>query len=858
MALCLSPPVLAAPTTRVSVSSDGMEGDGASGGPAISADGRYVAFTSAASNLVSGDTNAATDIFVRDLLTGQTARVSVASDGTEGNGGSFSPAISADGRYVAFESCASNLVAGDTNDQPDVFVHNRQTGGTERVSVASDGSEADACSWWAALSADGRYVAFASCASNLVDSDTNDQPDVFVHDRQTGQTERVSVTSEGGEADACSCSAAISADGRYVAFPSCASNLVAGDSNQQPDIFVHDRQTGQTERVSVASDGSEADGCSWSAAVSADGGYAAFASCASNLVAGDTSGQPDIFVHDRQTGHTERASVTSEGNGGSGCSDLPAISADGRYVAFLSYAPDLVADDANGVGDIFIHDLATGHTERVSVASDGTEGNADSLYPAVSANGRYAAFQALASNLVAGDTNDASDVFVRERPVCGFSGSPSSGYGPLTVDFTDVSTGGVTGWEWDFGDGNTSTEQNPSHQYSAPGSYTVALTVTDGVACDTETKADYITVPGMVPVADFCGSPTSGTVPLEVTFTDLSTGDPTSWSWDFGDGGTSAEQNPTHEYTGVGHFTVSLTAGNAGGSDTETKTAYITTTPPAPIADFSAAPLRGKGSLLVNFTDLSTNTPTSWEWDFGDGSASTQQDPNHQYTSAGAYTVTLTAANAGGSDITTKERYIKVSFSDVPISPADPADYWALDQILACVEAGVVSGYPDGTYRPTDAVDRGQMAVYISRGLVAPSGDAAIPSGPAVATFPDVPTDHWAFQWVEFAVAENIVAGYPDGTYRPDEQVDRGQMAVYVARALVAPSGDAGVPDPPEEPTFPDVTSTNDWAWCYPQVEFIFDRGVTQGYDDGQYHPERIVTRDQMAVYVQRAFDLPV
>jgi hypothetical protein len=169
-----------------------------------------------------------------------------------------------------------------------------------------------------------------------------------------------------------------------------------------------------------------------------------------------------------------------------------------------------------------------------------------------------------------------------------------------------------------------------------------------------------------------------------------------------------------------------------------------------------------------------------------------------------------------------------------------------------------VSGYPDGTYRPSEAVDRGQMAVYISRGLVAPSGDAAIPSGPAVATFSDVPTDHWAFKWVEFAVDQSIVAGYPDGTYRPDEQVDRGQMAVYIARAMVAPSGDAGVPEGPPDPTFPDVTATGDWAWCYKYVESIAAADVAHGYDDGTYRPAEIVKRDQMAVYVQRAFNLPM
>jgi PKD repeat protein len=272
-------------------------------------------------------------------------------------------------------------------------------------------------------------------------------------------------------------------------------------------------------------------------------------------------------------------------------------------------------------------------------------------------------------------------------------------------------------------------------------------------------------------------------------------------------------------------------------------------------AHLRAIPWAGPAPLDVDFLDVSVTTPTgpitAWDWDFGDGGSSTEQNPSHQYPEVGTYTVTLTVDTASGSDTETKEHYIHVTFSDVAVN------YWAMHQILACVDAGIVQGYPDGTYRPTQQVTRGQMAVYIARALVVPSGDAAIPDPEPPPSFSDV-ADHWAYKWIEYAVSQNVVQGYPDGTYRPDLTVDRGQMAVYVARALVAPSGDAGVPDPPEEPTFPDVTSTNAWAWCYPHVEFIADEGVTQGYDDGTYRPAVIVSRDQMAVYVQRAFDLPM
>src|SRR5438093_412858 len=298
-------------TERVSVASDGTtEGNDASLGSALSADGRFVAFDSAATDLVAGDTNGVSDVFVHDRQTGTTERVSITSDGTQGNGKSgllsfaFPPALSADGRFVAFVSFATNLVAGDTNGATDVFVHDRQTGTTERVSVASDGTQGNAASAGAALSADGRFVAFHSTATNLVAGDTNGKTDVFVHDRQTGITERVSVASDGTQGNNASSYPALSADGRFVAFDSDATDLVAGDTNGTNDVFVHDGQTGTTERVSVASDGTQGNGPSSGAALSADGGLVAFHGTATNLVAGDTNGTYDVFVHDRPVSTT--------------------------------------------------------------------------------------------------------------------------------------------------------------------------------------------------------------------------------------------------------------------------------------------------------------------------------------------------------------------------------------------------------------------------------------------------------------------------------------------------------------------------------------------------------------------------
>ena len=425
-------------TQRVSVDSAGDEGNGESESPAISADGRYVAFDSFASNLVLQDTNGRDDVFVHNRQTGVTQRVSLSSAGAQGNSDSAHPALGGDGRYVAFDSNATNLVLNDTNVRVDVFVRDRDTDTTERASLSSAGAQGNDTSWYPAISADGRYVAFRSFASNLVSGDTYlctppvgpqyNCEDIFVRDRQAGTTVRVSVSSAGAQANNGSWDSAISGDGRYVAFASDASNLVAGDTNSVGDIFVHDRDTDQdgifdeagaisTTRVSVDSAGAQSDGDSYYAAINADGRYVAFASAATNLLsgAGDTNGHFDVFVRDRQTSTTIRVSVDSAGTESNGDSFYPAISSNGISVAFRSAATNLVYGDTNAVEDIFLHGLQTGATERVSTAGGGAQGDGASTAPAVSGSGRYVAFESEATNLVPDDTNDVADVFVRDR-----------------------------------------------------------------------------------------------------------------------------------------------------------------------------------------------------------------------------------------------------------------------------------------------------------------------------------------------------------------------------------------------------------------------------------------------------------
>ena len=400
-------------TQRVSVDSSGAQANGQSYALSISSDGRYVAFASEASNLVPGDTNDASDLFVHDRGTGGTIRVSVSSSGSQANGRSYRSSISADGRYVAFESEASNLVADDTNEAWDIFIRDRQTGQTQRVNVDSLGEQTRFGANRPSISAHGRYVAFDSMATDLVAEDTNEQDDVFLHDRETGQTSRVSVGPWGRQANGASVRAAISADGRFVAFQSAATNLVTDDTNDRHDILCHDRQTAVTTRVSVDSFGAQADGGSYTLSISADARWVAFASEAANLVSDDSNGVADVFVHDRQTGQTTRVSVTSSGDEAEGASNRPCISADGRYVTFWSEAK-LVEDDTNGLADILCHDRRTGLTERVTAGLSGADPNGGSYWPAISGDGRFVAFLSDADNLVPGDTNGVKDIFVHE------------------------------------------------------------------------------------------------------------------------------------------------------------------------------------------------------------------------------------------------------------------------------------------------------------------------------------------------------------------------------------------------------------------------------------------------------------
>lgn len=399
--------------SRVSLGSGGMQGNAASdenGAPAISAHGRYVVFSSAATNLVPGDTNRRVDLFRRDRLTGQTVRISIGTGGHQANGDSSLPSMSPDGRYVAFISDATNLVPGDTNGEFDVFVRDVSAGTTRRVSVGAGGQQANSRSSNPAISADGQTIAFLSFASNLVPGPAVDE-DIFVRDLRRGSTRRVSVAVDGGLRNNDSLGEpAISADARYIAYDSKSSNLVPGDTNGEGDVFVLDRVRGTTRRVSVSSAGAQGDNESSRPVISADGRYIGFMTSAQNLAPNPTA--IGVVIRDTVAGTTVQASYAPDGTPSLGI--FPSMSADGQVIAFQAIPEhEPVPLD----GQIFVRDLRLRQTKKITVTPTGGRANGDSSSPtAISADGQHVGFSSKASNLVPQDTNGVDDDFIWDRP----------------------------------------------------------------------------------------------------------------------------------------------------------------------------------------------------------------------------------------------------------------------------------------------------------------------------------------------------------------------------------------------------------------------------------------------------------
>jgi Tol biopolymer transport system component len=971
----------AAPITRVSLPD--LEGGASSAIQGLSANGRFVLFMSAAANLVPGDTNGVADLFVHDCLTGDTERVNVASDGTQANGNSgWGPsALSADGRWVAFDSNATNLVPGDTNGQQDSFLHDRQTGATIRVSVADDGTQSDDYSRNVSISADGRYVAFESQSDRLRPGDSNGYSDVFVYDRVADHLEQVSVASDGTPgSDFSGLYVSISADGRYVAFWSGCANLVAGDTNDQPDVFVHDRQTGETTRVSVASDGSQTTSWPHYCTTSADGRYVCFASDGADLAPGDTNGVYDIYLHDRVTGVTERVSLANDGSQGNGSSwSMPWVSADGRYVAFDSSATNLVTGDINAAEDVFLRDRVAGTTERISLGNDGAQGNQESYGAILNAEARYVAFSSSSTNLVPGDENACSDGFVRdrlfgrtERVTVAGAGRQSDGgsSGPalsadgryvafhseaanlVAGDTNDVwdsflydQDTGVTqrvsvasdGTEGDWGPfpgGGGSGASGTRLAVSEDGRY-VALSsyATNLVPGDTNLSVEMIVIDPFnwyyfwKGLDVFVRDRDSGQTTRVSVASDGTQGNDSSWL-----AGLSADRR----YVAFTSDATNLVPGDTNNSTDifvhdrtygETTRVSVASDGTQAAADSRDASLSADGRFMAFVSDASnlvSGDTNGWTDVFvhdrqtgqttrvsvaSDGTQATtgsycpslsadgrfvafhsfdgnlvSGDTNgamdafvHDRQTGETWRVSLDVNGGEGDEsswdpaLSADGRYVAFMSSATNLVPGDtngvddifvhhlpeqrlvdiPTDSWAYWYIEACVDAGIVGGYGDGTYRPEMVLTRDAMTVFISRAMA--GGEAFVPAGPLLPTFTDIPTSHWAYKYIEYAVSCGVTGGYADGTFRPLLIVDRGAMAVFVARAMCG--GDAYVPDGPTTASFTDIP-TDHWAFRY--VEYLRGEGVVGGFGDGTYRPLLAVTRDAMAVYIQRAFDLPM
>jgi hypothetical protein len=392
--------------------------------PAASSSGRYVTFTSYATNLLSSvtDANQQSDIFMTDRVDDSIVRVSHNyATGEESNAGSSASAISSNGRYITFFSGADNLLeASDGNDAYDIFQFDVGRAVMERASVSSSEAEANGHSLNPSISGNGQRIAFVSYATNLVAGDTNEWGDIFVRDLSSGQTIRASVSTSGTESNGDSSEPAISSDGRYVAFSSYASNLVGSDGNSRQDVFVRDLQTNQTNRVSVSSSGTEADEASGEPTISSTGRYVAFHSLASNLDSNftDDNDTYDVFIRDRVANTTKLISKKyQDTRTGNGESSFPSISANGQYVAYQSFATDLwPGGDQNVYWDIYEYDRVTdAMAGRISVGPEDVWPNGNSTRPAISGDSVFVAYESAATNLVEpNDTLQISDVFTHE------------------------------------------------------------------------------------------------------------------------------------------------------------------------------------------------------------------------------------------------------------------------------------------------------------------------------------------------------------------------------------------------------------------------------------------------------------
>lgn len=411
---------------RVSVGAGGDIPYMSSSANDLTPDGRFAAFDSYARNLVSRDRNGANDVFRRELATGVLLRFSVATSGAEGDSHSFLLRLSSDGSIGAFQSESTNLVSGDTNNVTDIFLRDTNAATTERISVRSNGAQGNGRSYDASISGDGALVAFTSDATNLVSGDTNGLSDVFLVDRAAGRTRLVSVALGGAPANGRSSASHVSRDGRFVLFASAASNLVAGDGNGSTDLFLYDVATRTVSLAVATADGGFPRRGSVAGAISTDGRFLAFESASDDFGPLDTNGFDDVYVLDRSDGSIVRASLGPGGVEPQADGVPAAVSQDGRFVAWWTAALELFDDKSSLFAETYVWDRTLGANVLASYTHDGAYADFDVLPVAISDDGSALLVGSGASNLVADDKNNTGDAFVRARV---FTLASQQGYG---------------------------------------------------------------------------------------------------------------------------------------------------------------------------------------------------------------------------------------------------------------------------------------------------------------------------------------------------------------------------------------------------------------------------------------------
>ena len=888
--------------TRISVSSSEGEANSYSRDADISADGRFVVFWSGASNLVNGDTNEKEDLFLRDRQTGETTRISVSSIGAQADESSYYPAISGDGRFIAFMSDATNLVSGDTNGFSDIFLHDRQTGTTTRVSVSSSGAQGNNLSdSYVSITDDGRFIAFNSEATNLVSGDMNGAADVFVYDRQAGITERISLDSNEIQANAASFAPSISADGRFVAFSSSATNLVNGDTNTRTDIFVRDRVLGLTTRVSVNSSGVEADRGGREPTISGDGRYVAFVSLATNLMDEEPYGYEHIFVHDRQTGTTALVSQ-SDGWQLVGTSLAPDISADGRFIAFE------FEDRGDGIAfwSIYIHDRLTGATDRISGPGGGQD---DSSFGAsINADGSFVTFSSFNSQLVPNDTNEWNDVFLRELSI------PA----PATAVFQ--STGTYDGWVIESGEDNETGiridnqantffvgDASNDQQYRSILYFSTGPLPNDAIITGVTLKIKRQGIVGTNPFnthgnilvdirkpffdtavdlqaadfqapADLNAAGTIGHVPGAVWYTAtldasafpfINLAGPTQFRLRFAlDDNDDNNQDYMKFYSGeaAGADQPVLTIEYFVNSANDPSVIEILRADPDPTAassvDFTVVfsesvtgvdatdfLLTTSGEItgaLVSAVSGSGDTYTVTV-ETGTGSGTIRLDLIDDDSIANENERKLGGPNEGDGNFNSGEVYTitRTTFGDVPATHA------FYRYIEAFYNARITAGCSNSPrlYCPDNPVTRGEMAVFLERamGNLSPNPD---PSD----MFTDVPAGSAFKPFIEQLYNDRITGGcgLSPLRYCPQSYVTRGQMAVFIERAIGNFS-----PNPNPTGMFTDVQADDPFK---PFIEELYNDRITGGCSLSplMYCPQSYVTRGQMAVFIVKAFGIPL